>query len=91
MRAVKSKDTTPEMVVRRLVHLLGYRFRLRRTDLPGKPQLIFGPGRKAIFINGSFRHGHDCTRRARQPKASAEYWRSKIARTSSTRPPAKPR
>lgn len=80
MRAVKSKDTTPEMIVRGLVHALGYRYRLHRKDLPGTPDLVFGPRRKAIFVNGCFWHGHDCARGARQPKANAEYWRIKIAR-----------
>lgn len=80
MRAVKSADTKPEMIVRRLVHAMGYRYRLHRKDLPGKPDLVFGPRRKAIFVNGCFWHGHDCVRGARQPKANAVYWRAKIAR-----------
>lgn len=80
MRAVRSKDTTPEMVVRRLVHQLGFRYRLHRKDLPGKPDLVFAGRRKAIFVNGCFWHGHDCSRGARAPKENAEYWRQKIAR-----------
>lgn len=80
MRAVKSKDTTPEMIVRRLVHGLGYRYRLHRKDLPGNPDIVLGPRRKAIFVNGCFWHRHDCPRGARQPKANAEYWQVKIAR-----------
>jgi DNA mismatch endonuclease (patch repair protein) len=68
------------MIVRRLVHAMGYRYRLHRKDLPGKPDLVFGPRRKAIFVNGCFWHGHHCVRGARQPKANAEYWRAKIAR-----------
>ncbi len=80
MRAVKSADTKPEMIVRRLVYAMGYRYRLHRKDLPGKPDLVFGPRRKAIFVNGCFWHGHDCVRGAREPKANAEYWRAKIAR-----------
>jgi DNA mismatch endonuclease (patch repair protein) len=80
MAAVKSKDTTPELTVRRLAHALGYRFRLHRKDLPGAPDLAF-PGRaKAVFVHGCFWHGHDCARGARAPKANAAYWRSKIAR-----------
>jgi DNA mismatch endonuclease (patch repair protein) len=80
MAAVKGKDTTPELRVRRLAHALGYRFRLHRKDLPGAPDLVF-PGRsKAIFVHGCFWHGHDCPRGARAPKANAAYWSAKIAR-----------
>ncbi len=80
MAAVKGQDTRPEMIVRRLVHALGYRFRLHRKDLPGKPDLTF-PGRRAvIFVHGCFWHGHDCARGRRQPKQNADYWRAKIAR-----------
>lgn len=78
MRAVKCKDTVPEMVVRRLVHSLGYRYRLHRNDLPGKPDLVFGPRRKLIFVHGCFWHGHTCKRGNRQPKTNANYWRKKI-------------
>lgn len=80
MRAVKSVDTAPEMVVRRLAHRLGYRFRLHRADLPGRPDLVF-PARKAvIFVHGCFWHGHDCKRGARTPKTNSDYWIAKIAR-----------
>ncbi len=81
MRAVKARNTAPEMTVRRLIHRMGYRFRLHRKDLPGKPDLVFPRLKKAIFVNGCFWHGHDCARGARAPKAHAEYWRTKIART----------
>lgn len=80
MRAVKGKDTKPEMTVRRLAHALGYRFRLHRKDLPGKPDLVFPGRRKVIFVHGCFWHGHDCARGSRQPKQNAEYWRAKIRR-----------
>lgn len=80
MRAVKSKDTKPEMVVRRLVHGLGYRYRLHVGGLPGKPDLVFPRRRKVIFVHGCFWHGHDCRRGARQPAANDEYWKAKIAR-----------
>ncbi len=79
MRAVKSTNTKPELVVRRLAHQLGFRFRLHRKTLPGCPDLVFVARRKAIFVNGCFWHGHDCRRGARMPKANAPYWRSKIA------------
>lgn len=80
MRAVKSRDTKPEMVVRRLVHSMGYRYRLHRKDLPGKPDLVFRSRKKAIFVHGCFWHGHTCRRGDRQPKTNAAYWVSKIGR-----------
>lgn len=80
MRAVKGSDTAPELAVRSMVHRLGFRFRLHRKDLPGKPDLVFPGPRKVIFVHGCFWHGHDCARGARMPKANAEYWRGKIGR-----------
>ena len=80
MQAVKSKDTVPELLVRSLAHRMGYRFRLHRKDLPGKPDLVFPGRRKAIFVHGCFWHGHDCARGARVPKSNREYWTKKIAR-----------
>jgi DNA mismatch endonuclease, patch repair protein len=80
MRAVKSFDTAPEIVVRSAVHRLGYRFRLRRTHLPGKPDLVFPKLRKAIFVHGCFWHGHHCARGARVPKTNREYWTAKVTR-----------
>lgn len=82
MRAVKSKDTMPEVAVRRLVHAMGCRFRLHRKNLPGKPDLVFPGRRKVVFVNGCFWHGHDCRRGARQPKVNADYWRAKIGRNA---------
>lgn len=80
MRAVRSKDTAPELKLRRLLHRAGFRFRLHRKDLPGSPDLVF-PARKAvIFVHGCFWHGHGCKRGARVPKSNADYWRAKIAR-----------
>lgn len=80
MRAVRSRDTKPEMLVRCAAHALGYRFRLHRKDLPGSPDLVFPSRKKVIFVHGCFWHGHDCARGARQPKTNAEYWTAKIAR-----------
>ncbi len=82
MRAVRGTDTAPEMLVRRMAHRMGYRFRLHRKDLPGKPDLVFPRLHKVVFVNGCFWHGHDCARGARAPKANAEYWRTKIKRNS---------
>lgn len=82
MRAVKSKDTKPEMIVRRMVHAMGYRYRLHGRALSGKPDLVFAGRRKVIFVHGCFWHGHNCSRGARQPKANGEYWKAKIARNA---------
>jgi len=78
MQAVKSQDTKPAMIVRRLIHKEGYRYRLHRRDLPGKPDLTFPRLKKIIFVHGCFWHGHDCKRGAREPKTNVEYWRQKI-------------
>lgn len=79
MAAVRSKDTKPEMVVRRLLHGLGYRYRLHRRDLPGRPDLVF-PGRRAVvFVNGCFWHSHDCAKGRRRPVANAVWWEKKLA------------
>jgi DNA mismatch endonuclease (patch repair protein) len=80
MRLVKSRDTAPELIVRRILTSLGYRYRLHRSDIPGKPDIAFIGRRKAIFVHGCFWHGHDCKRGARVPKTNAEYWRAKIKR-----------
>ncbi|SLM41756.1 XorII very short patch repair endonuclease [Nitrospira sp. ND1] len=80
MQAVKSKDTAPEWTVRRLVHGMGYRFRLHRSDLPGKPDLVFPRLHKTLFVHGCFWHGHDCSRGARVPIHNNAYWTNKVAR-----------
>ncbi|MGO9095598.1 MAG: very short patch repair endonuclease [Bryobacteraceae bacterium] len=80
MQAVKSRDTAPEMVVRRLLHARGFRYRLHRRDLPGCPDLVFSRRRKVVFVHGCFWHGHSCARGARMPKANADYWTAKIDR-----------
>lgn len=80
MRAVKSRDTTPELKVRAILHRFAPGYRLHRKDIPGTPDISY-PGRKrAIFVHGCFWHGHDCARGARAPKANADYWREKISR-----------
>jgi DNA mismatch endonuclease (patch repair protein) len=82
MRQIKSRDTKPERIVRSIAHRLGYRFRLHRKDLPGKPDLVF-PGRsKVIFVHGCFWHQHaqrDC-RHGRAPRSNSSYWEPKLAR-----------
>jgi len=82
MSLVRSKDTKPEWTVRRLVYGMGYRYRLHRKDLPGKPDLVFGPRRKVIFVHGCFWHGHKC-QLGRMPKSHLDYWQDKIARNRS--------
>ena len=78
MQAVKSENTGPELAVRRLAHSMGYRFRLHRKDLPGKPDLVFPRLRKVIFVHGCFWHGHDCARGVRVPVQNRAYWTKKI-------------
>ena len=80
MRAVKTKNTGPEKIVRSIAHAIGKRYRLHRGDLPGKPDLTFPRLRKIIFVHGCFWHGHDCKRGANQPKDNAEFWSKKISR-----------
>jgi len=80
MRAVKSSDTGPERLLRRRLWAAGFRYRLHRRDLPGKPDLTFPGRRLAVFVHGCFWHGHVCPRGARRPKTNAAYWRAKIAR-----------
>lgn len=81
MRAVRREDTAPEMVVRRLLHRLGFRYRLHAKDLPGSPDVVFRSRRKAIFIHGCFWHGHDCGKGGR-PKSRSDYWNEKIRRNT---------
>lgn len=80
MRRIRSKDTMPEMAVRRLVHGMGYRYRLHRRDIPGKPDLAFPGRRKVIFIHGCFWHQHPGCREGRPPKSNTAYWLPKLER-----------
>lgn len=80
MRAVKSRDTKPEIAVRRLVHGMGFRFRLEGAGLPGKPDLVLPRHKLAVFVHGCFWHGHDCPRGSRVPATNRDYWLAKIAR-----------
>lgn len=78
MARVRGKDTKPELLVRCLVHGMGYRYRLHRRDLPGTPDLVF-PGRhKVIFVNGCFWHRHTGCTLARLPKSRSEFWLPKL-------------
>jgi len=80
MQAIGSKDTGPEMIVRRWLHGHGYRYRLHRRDLPGCPDVVFPVRRKVIFIHGCFWHGHTCVRGSRIPKTNTDYWTAKVSR-----------
>lgn len=80
MSRIRSVDTAPEMLVRRLLHRLGYRFRLHRKNLPGKPDIVFVSRKKAIFVHGCFWHQHPDCREGRLPGSREEYWRPKLLR-----------
>lgn len=79
MQAVKSKDTSPELTVRHLLHALGYRFRLHRKGLPGRPDIVFPGRKKAIFVHGCFWHWHGCAK-GQLPKSKLDYWQPKLAK-----------
>lgn len=80
MRAVKSRDTSPELAVRRIVRPFAPGYRLHRRDIPGNPDIVYVGRKIAIFVHGCFWHGHNCARGARTPKTNREYWTRKIAR-----------
>lgn len=77
MAGIRSANTRPEMLVRRGLHALGYRYRLHVRQLPGKPDLVFPSRRAVIFVHGCFWHGHGCSL-FRWPSTRQEFWRSKI-------------
>lgn len=84
MGKIRSKNTSPELVVRKLVFSLGYRYRLHRKDLPGKPDLVFPGRKKVIFVHGCFWHQHQnpgC-KIARTPKSNKDYWLPKLKRNA---------
>ena len=80
MAKVRSKGTKPEMMVRRSLHRLGYRYRLHRADLPGRPDLVFVSRRKVLFVNGCFWHVHEGCPRARVPASNRNFWLAKLER-----------
>lgn len=85
MSRIRGKNTKPELLVRRLLHAKGYRYRLhgqvRGSKLPGSPDLVFASRHKVIFVNGCFWHFHDCKAGQHSPKANAGFWDAKRART----------
>jgi DNA mismatch endonuclease (patch repair protein) len=80
MRNIRSKDTAPELVLRKLIYGLGYRYRLHRRDLAGRPDIVFPCRRKAIYVHGCFWHQHSGCREGRLPASRLEYWEPKLRR-----------
>lgn len=78
MSRIRGRDTKPEMIVRRLLHRDGYRYRLHRRDLPGKPDLVFPSRRCIVFVHGCFWHRHDCAAGQVTPRTNAAFWAEKI-------------
>ena len=79
MARVRGRDSVPELIVRSLVHRLGYRFRLQASELPGRPDLVFRPRQKAIFVHGCFWHSHNRCTGARVPKSRHAFWSNKLS------------
>lgn len=80
MSLVRSRDTSPELAVRQALHAAGYRFRLHRKDLPGRPDIVLPRYRTAVQVHGCFWHGHQCRRGRRVPSTNTDYWQAKIRR-----------
>lgn len=82
MARITGKDTQPELTVRRILHMMGLRFRLHRADLPGKPDIVLPKWKTVIFVHGCFWHGHDCKKGSgrRRPKSNKGYWNHKLDR-----------
>ncbi|MGA3372841.1 MAG: very short patch repair endonuclease [Terracidiphilus sp.] len=78
MARVRSKDSRPELLIRRLVFAMGYRYRLHARDLPGCPDLVFRSRQKVIFVHGCFWHPHENCALARMPKSRPEFWGPKL-------------
>lgn len=81
MSRVRGKDTTPERIVRSLLHKMGYRFRLHRNDLPGKPDIILPKYESVTFVNGCFWHQHEGCKRASRPNTNTAFWNAKFEAT----------
>ncbi len=78
MSNISGKNTKPEITIRKIAHSLGYRFRLHRKDLPGKPDIVFPKYKKVIFVNGCFWHGHKNCKRSKLPTTNKIFWKEKI-------------
>lgn len=77
MAAIRSKNTKPELMIRRLIHSMGFRYRLHKKDLPGKPDLVFPGLKKVIFVHGCYWHMHNCKFGKVRPKTNARFWSNK--------------
>lgn len=80
MQRVRGRDTTPELRVRSLLHAWGFRFRLHRKDLPGRPDIVLPRHRKVVFVHGCFWHGHENCPRAGRPTSNTAFWSPKLDR-----------
>jgi len=80
MRAVRSRDTSPELAVRKIVSALGVRYRLQGRQLPGSPDLVFAKRRKVVFVHGCFWHRHACRKGRSMPASRSDFWEQKFAR-----------
>ena len=78
MSSIKSYDTQPELMIRSLIHRMGYRFRLRNASLPGSPDIVLPRHKKVIFIHGCFWHGHQKCKRSKRPNTNKEFWKHKL-------------
>lgn len=78
MGRVKSRNTKPELLVRSMIHRMGFRFRLHRKDLPGNPDIVLPKHRKVVFIHGCFWHGHEGCPRSKRPTTNIEFWNKKL-------------
>ena len=82
MSRVRTKNTRPEMIVRRTIHAAGLRFRLHRRDLPGKPDIVLPALRVAIFVHGCFWHSHSCAKGRNRPQTNVNFWDEKLGRNA---------
>jgi DNA mismatch endonuclease, patch repair protein len=80
MRQIRKTDTGPELIVRRMLHGMGYRYRLHGAQLPGTPDIVLTRHRKVIFVHGCFWHRHDCSDGVKLPRSKPEYWGPKFER-----------
>jgi DNA mismatch endonuclease (patch repair protein) len=78
MARIRKKDSRPELIVRRLLHAMGYRYRLHDSSLPGNPDIVLKRHRKVIFVHGYFWHRHDCPDGRKLPKSKPDYWGPKL-------------
>jgi DNA mismatch endonuclease (patch repair protein) len=80
MSRIGSKNTKPELLVRKVLHGLGYRFRLHRNDLPGKPDIVLSKYKTVVFVHGCFWHGHSCKKGQKRPATNKDFWDGKLNR-----------